>query len=202
MKVIKHLLMLSSLSAACLSGCRTKTPSHKSQDYTVVPLYMAGSQIPSHSQEKYLSNAMVKMYSIGRMVDPGSGVMREAGAMYRIESEPQWNLIPQYDANPESLARARLQEQYADSMTGQVNRAFAESRELKHSLDAIQQDIAAIHHNYNKISGESEQLKQELKKQKDNSLNLLEGMKKIQQYIEILEQRIADRNTMDLGDRP
>ena len=42
---------------------------------------MAGQEIPGADQEKYLYNGSVKMYSVGRLVDPGSGTMREAGTV-------------------------------------------------------------------------------------------------------------------------
>ena len=118
--------LLAGLSAAALVGCQSKAETPEPKEYTSVPLYMAGQEIPGDSQEKYLTNASVKMYSVGRLVDPGSGTMREAGTVYRIETAPKWNLIPQHDANPESFARRKLQEQYADSMLGQMNRSLSE----------------------------------------------------------------------------
>lgn len=107
---------------AVLTGCRARPENPPPTEYTSVPLYMVGQEIPGDSQEKYLTNAAVKIYSVGRLVDLGTGTMREAGTVYRIEQSPQWNLIPQYDANPESFAKRQLQEQYADSLVGQMNR--------------------------------------------------------------------------------
>ena len=75
--------LLAGLSAAALVGCQSKPETPEPKEYTSVPLYMAGQEIPGDSQEKYLTNASVKMYSVGRLVDPGSGTMREAGTVYR-----------------------------------------------------------------------------------------------------------------------
>ena len=42
-------------------------------------------------------------------------------------------------------------------------------------------------------------LKKELKKQNENTVSLLNGIRKMQKYIELLEQRLNDRNTMNFG---
>ncbi len=203
MKKLNYFLAATVITATCLTGCRSKSPNSKPKpkEYAQVPLYMAGQQIPGDSQEKYLSNAEVKMYSVGRLVDPGSGTMREAGTVYRIEAAPQWNLIPQYDANPESFARKQLQDQYADSMTGQMNHALTETREVRHSLDVVRQEVANTGRSIEQLSGENAQLKKELQKQNDNITNLLDSMKKMRKYIELLELRISDRNTRNFGGR-
>ena len=198
---MKHKLpmLFAGLSAILFAGCQSKEVIPVPKEFTSVPLYMAGQEIPGDSQEKYLSNATVKMYSIGRLVDPGSGTMREAGTVYRIETAPKWNLIPQYDANPESFAKRKLQEQYADSMIGQMNRSLSETREVKRGLSFVQQDMSAIERKCQDLSSENLQLRKELKKQSENTVNLLNGIKKMQKYVELLEQRFNDRNTMDFG---
>ena len=49
------------------------------------------------------------------------------------------------------------------------------------------------------LATENVQLKTELQKQHENTANLLSGVKKMQKYIELLEQKINDRNTMNFG---
>lgn len=193
------LALLAGFSAVALVGCQSKAETPEPKEYTSVPLYMAGQEIPGDSQEKYLTNASVKMYSVGRLVDPGSGTMREAGTVYRIETAPKWNLIPQHDANPESFARRKLQEQYADSMLGQMNRSLSETREVKHGLDTVQRNMSEITSRHQALAEENLLLKKELKKQNENTVSLLNGIKKMQKYIELLEQRLNDRNTMNFG---
>ena len=193
-------LALVGFSAVALAGCSSAKPEKpEPREYTSVPLYMAGQEIPADSQEKYLTNASIKMYSVGRLVDPGSGTMREAGTVYRIETAPQWNLIPQYDANPEAFARMKLQEQYADSMLGQMNRSLSETREVKHGLDTLQRNMSEIDRKHQALAEENLLLKKELKKQNENTVSLLNGIKKMQKYIELLEQSLNDRNTMNFG---
>lgn len=195
-------LIIALMSMLILTGCKSKPePPPLPQEYTQVPLYMAGQEIPGDDQGKYLSNASVKMYSVGRLVDPGTGTMREAGTVYRIETAPQWNLIPQYDANPESFARNQLQEQYANPLVGQMNRSMSEARDVKHGLEAVRQDIRGVEQKHQQLAAENGELKSELKKQNENTLKLLDSMKKMQRYIEILEQKVNDRNTMNLGDK-
>lgn len=190
------------IAIAGFTGCNSKPQeSPVPREYTQVPLYMAGQEIPGDSQEKYLTNASVKMYSVGRLVDPGTGTMREAGTVYRVEEAPRWNLIPQYDADPESFAKKKLQDQYADSLAGQMNRSLSETRSVRNSLDSVRQDMAASDQNLKKLADENLQLKDELKKQNQNTLNLLNSMKKMQEYIEILERKINDINTMNIGGR-
>ena len=193
--------LLAGLSAVALVGCQSKPETPEPKEYTSVPLYMAGQEIPGDSQEKYLTNASVKMYSVGRLVDPGSGTMREAGTVYRIETAPKWNLIPQYDANPESFARKRLQEQYADSLIGQMNRSLSETREVKHGLDHVRQTVSGVDRKYDALDKENAALKEEIRRQHENMKGLLNSMKKMQKYIEILEEKINDGNTRNFGGR-
>ena len=64
-------LVLVGFSAVALAGCSSAKPEKpEPREYTSVPLYMAGQEIPADSQEKYLTNASIKMYSVGRLVDP------------------------------------------------------------------------------------------------------------------------------------
>lgn len=197
----KTLMIAAFFAAALLSGCKSREELPKPKEYTQVPLYMAGQEIPADDQEKYLTNAGVKMYSVGRIVDPGSGTMREAGTVYRIEQAPAWNLIPQYDANPESFARKRLQEQYADSLIGQMNRSLSETREVKHGLDHVRQTVSGVDRKYDALDKENAALKEEIRRQHENMKGLLNSMKKMQKYIEILEEKINDGNTRNFGGR-
>ena len=102
-------------------------------------------------------------------------------------------------ANPESFARRKLQEQYADSMLGQMNRSLSETREVKHGLDTLQRNMSEIDRKHQALAEENLLLKKELKKQNENTVSLLNGIKKMQKYIELLEQRLNDRNTMNFG---
>ncbi len=193
--------LLGLAAMVAFSGCKSKEKLPVPKEYTSVPLYMAGQEIPGDSQEKYLTNSTVKMYSIGRLVDPGSGTMREGGTVYRIEKAPQWNLIPQYDANPESFAKQKLKEQYAYTLAGQMNHSLSESRKVRSEIVSVQRDMSEIERSHKALTEENIALKKELKRQSENTVNLLNGVKKMQKYIELLEQRINDRDTMSIGGR-
>ena len=198
-KLLYSSLTLSAL-ALLITGCSSTKKEIKPRDYTSVPLYMAGQEIPGDAQEKYLSNAGVKMYSVGRIVDPGSGTMREAGTVYRIETAPRWNLIPQYDANPESFARKQLKEQYAQTIAGQMNYALSETRIVKESMEKVQSKFDQTQKMFDSVFKANDQMRKDIEQQNENSRILLESMKKMQKYIELLEQKVNDRNTMTFGD--
>ena len=186
--------------ALSVTGCSSTPKEIPPKEYTSVPLYMAGQEIPGDAQEKYLSNVGVKMYSVGRLVDPGSGTMREAGTVYRIETAPKWNLIPQYDANPESFARKQLKEQYAQTIAGQMNYALSETRIVKESMEKVQSKFDQTQKMFDSVFKANDQMRKDIEQQNENSRILLESMKKMQKYIELLEQKVNDRNTMTFGD--
>lgn len=183
-----------------LAGCKSKEEV-KTQDFTAVPLYMAGQEIPGDDQEKYLYNPAVKMYSVGRLVDSDSGVMREAGTIYRIETAPKWNLIPQYDANPESFARKKYQEQYADSAAGQVRQSLALSREIRQEQADTKDELARLEEKYRQIREAESELREQIRKNNEDSKIAVENMKLMQQYIRKLESSIEDLKIRNFGGR-
>ena len=199
MKKVLYFTLTFSALALLVTGCSSTQKENQPKEYTSVPLYMAGQEIPGDIQEKYLSNASVKMYSVGRMVDPGSGTMREAGTVYRIETAPKWNLIPQYDANPESFARKQMKEQYAQTLVGQMNYALTETRSVKKSMIDFQNNLEQTAQMLDKLFKENGQIRKDLENQDENTLKLLDSLKKMQKYIELLEQKVNDRNTMNFG---
>ena len=185
--------------ALSVTGCSSSSKEIPPKEYTSVPLYMAGQEIPGDAQEKYLSNAGVKMYSVGRIVDPGSGTMREAGTVYRIETAPRWNLIPQYDANPESFARKQFKAQYAQTLAGQMSHTLAETRSVKAAVTDYQRWFEQSAKMFDDVFKENEKMRKDIERQHENTRNLLESLKKMQRYIELLEQKVNDRNTMTFG---
>ena len=199
MKTKSILPLLVPAALTILSGCKSKTV--KPQEYTSVPLYMAGQEIPGADQEKYLHNGSVKMYSVGRLVDPGSGTMREAGTVYRVESAPKWNLIPQYDANPESFTRKQMQEQYADSVSGHISQSLAASREIRKGQIETQKEIRQLEEKCRLLQEANTNLLKILRKNQEDSQLSVENMKLMQQYIRKLEKRMNDLKIQDFGRR-
>ena len=199
----KHILTLTAAVATVLlmNGCRSSKKEIKPKEYTSVPLYMAGQEIPGADQEKYLYNGSVKMYSVGRLVDPGTGTMREAGTVYRIESAPKWNLIPQYDANPESFARKKIQEQYADSAAGQVRQSLALSREIRQEQADTKDELARLEEKYRQIREAESELREQIRKNNEDSKIAVENMKLMQQYIRKLENSMEDLKIRNFGGR-
>ena len=183
-----------------LAGCQS-SKEVKPKEFTAVPLYMAGQEIPGDDQEKYLYNPSVKMYSVGRLVDSDSGVMREAGTIYRIETAPKWNLIPQYDANPESFARKKYQEQYADSAAGQVRQSLALSREIRQEQADTKDELARLEENCRKMREADAELRELIRKNNEDSKIAIENMKLMQQYIRKLESSIEDLKIRNFGGR-
>ena len=182
-----------------ISGCKSKEI--KPKEFTSVPLYMAGQEIPGADQEKYLYNGTVKMYSVGRLVDPGSGTMREAGTVYRIESAPKWNLIPQYDANPESFARKKMLEQYADSAGGHISQSLAASREIRKGQLETQKEIKALEEKCLLLQEANSALLKMIRKNSEDAKISVENMKLMQTYIRKLESRMEDLKIQDFRGR-
>ena len=185
--------------ALIVSGCRSKEI--KPREYTSVPLYMAGQEIPGADQEKYLYNGSVKMYSVGRLVDPGSGTMREAGTVYRIESAPKWNLIPQYDANPESFARKKMLEQYADSAGGHISQSLEASREIRKGQIETQKEIKALEEKCRLLQEANTALLKMIRKNSEDAKISVENMKLMQTYIRKLESRMEYLKIQDFRGR-
>ena len=199
MKTHSILSLIIPAVALIVSGCRSKEI--KPKEYTSVPLYMAGQEIPGADQEKYLHNGSVKMYSVGRLVDPGSGTMREAGTVYRIESAPKWNLIPQYDANPESFARKKMLEQYADSAGGHISQSLAASREIRKGQLETQKEIKALEEKCRLLQEANTALLKMIRKNSEDAKISVENMKLMQTYIRKLESRMEDLKIQDFRGR-
>ena len=182
-----------------VSGCRSKEI--KPREYTSVPLYMAGQEIPGADQEKYLYNGTVKMYSVGRLVDPGTGMMREAGTVYRIESAPKWNLIPQYDANPESFTRKKMLGQYADSASGHLSQSLEASREIRKSQLETRKEIQALEEKCRLLQETNTSLLKMIRKNSEDAKISVQNMKLMQTYIRKLESRMEDLKIQDFRGR-
>ncbi|MBO4631474.1 MAG: hypothetical protein J5858_06090 [Lentisphaeria bacterium] len=182
-----------------ISGCKSKEI--KPKEYTSVPLYMAGQEIPGADQEKYLHNGSVKMYSVGRLVDPGSGTMREAGTVYRVEAAPKWNLIPQYDANPESFARKEMLEQYADGVSGHISQSLEASREIRKSQLETRKEIQALEEKCRLLQETNTSLLKMIRKNSEDAKISVQNMKLMQTYIRKLESRMEDLKIQDFRGR-
>lgn len=183
-----------------LAGCRSGNEL-KTQEYTSVPLYMAGQEIPGDDQEKYLFNGTVKMYSVGRLADPGSGTMHEAGTVYRIESAPKWNLIPQYDANPESFARKKMLDQYTDSTVGHISRSLALSREIRGKQNATAKEIRVLEEKCRALQEANDELRKMIRKNQEDAQLSIQNMKLMQNYIRKLESSMEDLKIRNFGGR-
>ena len=194
----KCIIPLLICTAAVVSGCKSKV---KPKEFTAVPLYMAGQEIPGADQEKYLYNGSVKMYSVGRLVDPGSGTMREAGTVYRIESGPKWNLIPQYDANPESFARKKMLEQYADSVSGHISQSLSASREIRKGQLETKKEIQALEEKCRLLQENNSELLKMIRKNREDAQLSVQNMKLMQKYIRKLESRMEDLKIQDFRGR-
>lgn len=79
-----------------ISGC-AGTPPFPIPEETkpVIPAKIAGSNIEPDSRERIRFDENVKIYPIGRYIDPNnSKIMYEKTTMYRVEEDNVWNLRP------------------------------------------------------------------------------------------------------------
>ena len=77
-----------------LCGCSTPEP-QKEEQKPIIPVKIAGNNIPPNSRERIRYDENIKAYPVGRYIDPNnSRIMYEKTTMYRIEEDPVWNLKP------------------------------------------------------------------------------------------------------------
>lgn len=134
MQIVFAACVVSSIFCGCNSSPQPQPPT----PYTHVPVYVAASAIPGDSQEKIISNPQVRAYAIGRYIDPNRcTVMHEQHSVYRVEQSPNFNLMPQPDADPVLRAQREKQERYADAIAGQMARAAEEMRYTRAMVDNL-----------------------------------------------------------------
>ena len=178
--------------AGCTSNKKATTPTIIPKEYTSVPLYMAYSAIPQDSQEKYLYNPKIKVYSIGRRVDPETNILYEAGTVCRIEKSPTWNLVPQYDANPVTLAKKEYLDSYANPLTGLLHTSITTSQNIQKSMKTTEEKIHFLTTSLEESKKLNTQLSNSLTQRTLENQKIIENLKLMKQYIEKLEQNIDD----------
>ena len=100
MKKSLWMIACASLVAGAITGCKTEEPlPEPPKEYIHVPVQLVAGAIPGGSQEKIMSNPNLRAYAVGRYVDPHKRVMHEQHSVYRMEKLPEWNLLPQPDAD-------------------------------------------------------------------------------------------------------
>jgi len=79
-----------------LSGCGSTPPIPIPEETKpVIPAKIAGSNIGPDSRERIRFDENIKVYPVGRYIDPNnSKIMYEKTTMYRIEEDNVWNLRP------------------------------------------------------------------------------------------------------------
>ncbi len=83
------------LLAVC-AGCASKKVAPV-QTFEPVPPEVAGSAVPSGSIETVYNTGNVRVYQLGRRIDPQHpNIMHEAGQMYVLSDSGNWNLSPNY----------------------------------------------------------------------------------------------------------
>ena len=127
--------------------------------------------------------------------------MREAGTVYRVEAAPKWNLIPQYDANPESFARKQLLEQYTDGVSGHISQSLEASRDIRKDQIQTRNDIKVLEEKCRMLLDANSNLLKMMRKNREDAQLSVENMKLMQQYIRKLEKRMDDLKIRDFGGR-
>lgn len=187
MKMNMMMVIGTAAIAGMICGCKTEELPEPPREYVNVPIQYVAGAIPADSQEKVMSNPNLRAYAIGRYVDPGRRVMHEEHSVYRVERMPEWNLIPQPDADPVLRAQKMRQERYAEASVGQIERATAEVRntqrlvntllegqalqkeqaaELVNCLEAMKKRYGVLSENIFRTSEFARKLEEELKKMK------------------------------------
>ena len=195
MKKPLWMIACASLVAGSITGCKTEEllPAPP-KEYIHVPLQLVAGAIPGGSQEKIMSNPNLRAYAVGRYVDPHKRVMHEQHSVYRGEKLPEWNLIPQPDADPVLQAQKMRQERYADAATGQIERAAAEIHEMRQTVlmllesrDVQKQQADTLLRNFETLKKQYGVLSGNMVKTSE-FVNSLEGeLKKLKQENEVLK---------------
>jgi hypothetical protein len=141
------------------------------------------TQHPNVSVSAVRSNDIVKVYDIGRYVDPvDCRVMHERHAVYRLESASGWKLQPPVGQNEILLGPIvglRRAEYHPEPVAGELGQQIQQTRRdaevaasttevLKSQLEALQQrmndDAARQNQNNAMIADQIRQLREELSK--------------------------------------
>ena len=186
------LAFLISVTTGCNSTKKAKTPPIIKKEYTSVPLYMAYSAIPQDSQEKYLFNPKIKVYSIGRRLDPETNILYEAGTICRIEKNPTWNFTPQMDVNPVSLAKKEYLENYSNPLTGLISTSIKNTNTLQQSVKTTEEKLNYLITSLEESKKLNTKLASKLEARTLENQKIIENMKLMKSYIEKLEQNIDD----------
>lgn len=167
------------------AGCQSEPPIPPPQEFINLPVYTAAQQIPADSQEKYMTNPVLRAYAIGRYIDPTTKtVMHEEHTIYRMSKAPEWNLIPQPDAEPLRQPEISGQERYADIMAGQINRAA-------NDLEAARREVAELLARQQNDGSSLDQFRLELEELQKRYAVIVENLQKTSDYVNRLEQKIS-----------
>lgn len=171
------------MAGGMLVGCQSENPPQP-KEFVNLPVYTAAQGIPADSQEKYMSNPALRAYAIGRYIDPATGtVMHEEHSVYRLVRTPEWNLIPQPDAEPLRTVEQNRQERYADILEGQVNRTVAD-------MEIARKEIADLLAAQRDGSTSVEVLQSQLDELNRKYATLVDNLMKLATYVNELESRI------------
>ena len=80
-----------------------------------------------------------------------------------------------------------------------MSHTLAETRSVKETVADYQRRFEQAGKMFDDVFKENERMRKDIERQHENTRNLLESLKKMQRYIELLEQKVNDRNTMTFG---
>lgn len=168
-----------------LTGCKSTPPPKKikPQTFVNVPITVAGTGIPSDSQEKYLLNPRVVGYSVGRLVTGNGSTMHERHNVYRIVSDSKWNLTPQPNADPMAISMKNAQKRRASALLGQMARAL---NELHEGEKRINKAIALN----NQGEERSKSIDAKIKKLYNRQKVMIDNVKSIAQTFRIVNEKV------------
>jgi hypothetical protein len=119
-------------------------------------------------------------------------ILYEAGTVAGIEQGPTWNLIPQHDANPVTLARKEYLDAYSNPLTGLVSTSINNSKAIQKSIKSTEEKVHYLTTSLNESKKLNKELATSLEKRTLENQKILENLKLMKQYIEKLEQNIDD----------
>lgn len=172
------------LSAIFLCGCSSKP---KVQEFAPVAPEVAGSSVPSGSIETVRQSPDVRVYHLGRRVDPNNpNIMLEASTMYVLSDSGAWNLSPNYAPRDPRHNRTVTLE---GPLTAEK---IMEIRTLR-ATNSLMLDLGdKLVKTHNELVAEKKKREQETKTKTDSESVLREEIKKLQETSQRQAQKIVE----------
>ena len=179
-----RMFALTVLSALLLCGCSSKP---KVQEFDPVAPEVAGSSVPSGSIETVRQSPDVRVYHLGRMIDPNNpNIMHEASTIYVLSDSGAWNLSPNYPPRDPRHNRSITLEA---PLTAEK---IMEIRTLR-ATNSLMLDLGnKLVQTHNDLVAEKKKREKEAKTKTDSESVLQEQIRKLQEISKKQAQKIVE----------